>query len=46
MRPSDDSSDEELYECPECGGRETDPETPTCGNCGTDLLNISRSRDL
>lgn len=46
MRPPDDNDGEELYECPECGGRESDPAVSTCGECGTEMVNISRSRDL
>ncbi|WP_436935961.1 rubrerythrin-like domain-containing protein [Halovenus marina] len=46
MRPNNNETGVELYECPECGGRIEDPETAVCDECGSELINLSRSRDL
>ena len=34
------------YECYVCRNRVVDPDRPVCEECGSDLLNISRARDL
>jgi len=46
MRPKDHENENELYECFVCGSRATDPERRTCGECGGNLRNIGRPRDL
>lgn len=37
--------DDPLYECYDCGQRETDPDGRLCGDCGGYLRNIARARD-
>lgn len=46
MRPSEFEIDTKLYECSDCGGRVTEPETGLCGECGGELVNLSKARDL
>ena len=45
MRPSVDVGGETHYECTNCGARLVAAEGDRC-DCGGDLLNLSRSRDL
>lgn len=45
MRPSVEVPDVSMYECPDCGARVTDVESDRC-DCGGELLNLNRSRDL
>lgn len=46
MRPDIDSNGEKLYECFKCGERTSSPEAGCCPNCGAELLNLERARDL
>ncbi|MFB6302423.1 MAG: hypothetical protein ABEH78_06130 [Haloferacaceae archaeon] len=46
MRPNCRKYESNIYECQGCGARNEAPETRTCGKCGAELVNISRSRDL
>jgi len=46
MRPNENETEIELYECTDCGERTEDPETRLCGSCGGEFINLSRSRDL
>jgi len=46
MRPSKEHPTANVYECPGCGARVTDPETRRCEACGGEFINLGRSRDL
>lgn len=46
MRPSNNSTEIKLYECPECKDRVQEPETRWCDACGVEYMNLSRERDL
>ncbi|SEH51717.1 hypothetical protein SAMN05192561_10444 [Halopenitus malekzadehii] len=46
MRPETEINTDSVYECFDCLDRTVDPETPTCDDCGGDLWNIGRSRDM
>lgn len=46
MRPNDNKSRSELYECFDCGDRTESPNTPTCTSCGGTLRNLGVPRDL
>ncbi|WP_436901546.1 rubrerythrin-like domain-containing protein [Halovenus halobia] len=46
MRPTDTDSDVEVYECFDCGRRVEDPGTTECEECGGELHNLSKPRDL
>ena len=46
MRPQPNRTEEELYECLECGERAQSKESGTCEGCGGELLHLGRSRDL
>lgn len=45
MRPSASDTEIELYECTDCGKRTEEAATQMC-ECGGELINLSRSRDL
>ncbi|MHB9288309.1 rubrerythrin-like domain-containing protein [Halobacteriales archaeon Cl-PHB] len=46
MRGKTTGARKKAYECYTCRNRVTDPDRPVCENCGSDMLNISRARDL
>ena len=46
MRPNEESIEQELYECFDCGARVRAPDTRSCERCGGELEKLSRSRDL
>lgn len=46
MHPHEPSPDAAVFECFGCGSRVTDPATRTCEDCGGELNNISRPREL
>jgi rRNA maturation endonuclease Nob1 len=46
MRPSTEYSDADVYECTGCGARVSDPETRRCSECGGEIINLGKSRDL
>lgn len=45
MRPSVDVPDATVYECGECGQRVSSSDNDRC-DCGGELVNLNRSRDL
>lgn len=46
MRPNDNQSGSDLYECFTCGSRTESPGASTCGSCGGALQNLGVPRDL
>jgi rRNA maturation endonuclease Nob1 len=46
MRPTIDNETESVYECVQCGARIEAADSRVCDECGGELLNLSRERDL
>ena len=46
MRSDTFKAEKEMYDCFECGARETDPEQSICSECGGELCHLGRPRDL
>lgn len=46
MRPTSDVDQDGVYECQDCGARPEAVESRICPECGGDLLDLGRERDL
>ena len=46
MRPNVDIDPTNVYECFECGHRDTEPHSTNCPDCGGPTRNIGVRRDL